>query len=55
MRHALSRPVVVFSVSERLHATGLFVLTFDGGMIAAETVYYDCAQSPVAGRCANMR
>lgn len=35
--------------------TGLSVLTFDGGEIVAETVYYDCAQSPVASRCANMR
>lgn len=35
--------------------TGLSVLTFDEGVIVAETVYYDCAQSPVANRCANVR
>lgn len=35
--------------------TGLSVLTFDDGVIVAETVYYDCAQSPMRLRCANMQ
>jgi hypothetical protein len=33
---------------------GISVLEFDGDVIVAETVYYDCAQSPLKFSCANM-
>lgn len=32
---------------------GISVLELDGATVVAETVYYDCARSPVADSCAN--
>ncbi len=34
--------------------TGISVLGFDGELIVEETVYYDCAQSPLWRSCENM-
>jgi hypothetical protein len=35
------------------HLVGISVLELDGATVVAETVYYDCARSPVAASCAN--
>ena len=43
-----------FDLQDETAVSGLSVLTLDGSEIVAETVYYDCAQSPVPNRCANM-